>query len=222
MSKKNAMRNDEMVIPELPENGRERPVCLYKRNNHAKSHNDFVLSKMQTEGATSTSFDRVTGRSNNTGAIRNLYKSVADDNNTAHIKNMNLLWNLQLRITAYYMLVTNLNTSDGLVNGATGHLRKIDYGTNNGIQKTLRLWIEFDDKTTGKLLSQNQVILRRYNNILDTWTMLEKVTSPIAKDTQNRIQLHRSQFPIVPAEAITVHKSQGSTYTDVLVNQYKK
>ena len=34
--------------------------------------------------------------------------------------------------------------------------------------------------------------------------------------------VHRSKIPIVPAEAITIHKSQGSTYTYVVVHTGKR
>ncbi|CEP17045.1 hypothetical protein [Parasitella parasitica] len=173
------------------------------------------------EDATSTSFDRVTGRSGNTHAIETLYASVANNESAESIKNMNLLRQLHLKVAGYYMLVVNLNTADGLVNGATGHLRKIDYGSNNGIRKPLRVWVEFDDEATGKVLRQSQRALRRSSNVPDMWTMIERITSLIAKDTRNHLQLYRTQFPMVPAEAITVHKSQGSTYTNVLVNQFK-
>lgn len=34
-------------------------------------------------------------------------------------------------------------------------------------------------------------------------------------------QVYRKQFPLSPAEALTIHKSQGSTYESVCVNVKK-
>lgn len=47
---------------------------------------------------------------------------------------------------------------------------------------------------------------------------IERITTSIVASSKNSaLQLNRKQFPVVPAEAMTVHKSQGGTYDSVVV-----
>ncbi|VDN34182.1 unnamed protein product, partial [Gongylonema pulchrum] len=61
---------------------------------------------------------------------------------------MGLLRTLYLKVGGRYMITYNLDTSDGLTNGATGQLVRIDMGSQNpernrqtGSGKPLRVWI---------------------------------------------------------------------------------
>lgn len=54
---------------------------------------------------------------------------VADDDNWEAIKNRDFLRTLHLKLGAFYKVVANLNTADGIVNGTPGYLRAIDFGT---------------------------------------------------------------------------------------------
>jgi len=57
---------------------------------------------------------------------------------------------LNLVKTASYMLTCNLDTSDGLVNGAVGILKKISYGTTGQNDKRPNIaWLEFKDNSVG-------------------------------------------------------------------------
>lgn len=47
--------------------------------------------------------------------------------------------------------------------------------------------------------------------------MISPTTSIVASSKNSALQLNRKQFPVVPAEALTVHKSQGGTYDSVVV-----
>lgn len=48
------------------------------------------------------------------------------------------------------MMTYNVQTSDGLVNGATGTLMSINFGKNSrNEKKTLRLWFKFDNEKVG-------------------------------------------------------------------------
>ena len=49
-------------------------------------------------------------------------------------------------------MTINKDTADGLVNGATCLLKRIQYGTRRDTQERVPciLWMEFDDPTVGK------------------------------------------------------------------------
>ena len=56
-------------------------------------------------------------------------------------------------------------------------------------------------------------------SIMNTWTpfQLEKRRFQRGKGT-SCYKIVRKQFPFIPAEAITIHKSQGDTYECVVVH----
>lgn len=69
-----------------------------------------------------------------------------------------LVKELQLQIEARYMITSNMNTSDGLVNGSTGFLMKVDCGLpkngtvsdNSSSSKPLRVLLKMEDGRSGK------------------------------------------------------------------------
>ena len=73
-------------------------------------------------------------------------------------------------------MTINNDTSDGLMNGATGILQRIEYGTRRDTQARVPciFWIGFDDPTVGteKRVNSKARYLRG-NTILKTWTLLD-------------------------------------------------
>ncbi|KAG8174442.1 hypothetical protein JTE90_014229 [Oedothorax gibbosus] len=56
--------------------------------------------------------------------------------------------------------------------------------------------------------------------IPNSWTPIEPVCRQLSTGKRAPYQVVRRQFPIVPAEAITIHKSQGSTYSQVSLHAH--
>ncbi|KAG2203381.1 hypothetical protein INT47_010079 [Mucor saturninus] len=186
-----------------------------------RNMNSAILANMATESAVSVGFDRVLRDCANDAAVKHMLDSVATD--SVHtVKNLGVMKHLRLQIEARYMITSNLDTSDGLVNVTTGYLQQIDYGTlkgsSGGEKKPLRIWIKFDDETSGLILRKKQTALRsRTRSVLDNWTMIEPVSLQITSNRKTNLRVNRKQFPIVPAEVLTIHKFQGGTYENVVV-----
>ena len=108
----------------------------------------------------------------------------------------------------------NLSTVDGLINGAVCTMKHIDYtnSKDNNIPSTL--WVQFEDEDIGKLQCQQY---KNYytNEISNMWT-------PIFTQYRETIACNcraiRAQFPLIPASAVTIHKCQGSTLHNVVVD----
>ena len=113
------------------------------------------------------------------------------------------------------------DTSDGLVNGATGIVLRIEYGTRRDTQARVPciLWIEFDDPTVGKQKRTNsKARCLRDNTILNTWTPIGLETKRFQRGKGVSYRIVRKQFIFVVAEALINHKSQGDMYKCVVVH----
>ena len=128
---------------------------------------------------------------------------------------------LDFKVNARYMMTINVDTADGLVNGATGRLKLIQHSPAPH-SKPLRVWVHFDDDSVGSRKRMNNKNVQRNLAIPETWTPIEPI-SRVARRRQGggSLQILRKQFPLVPAQAITIHKSQGDTYSEVAVHLTK-
>ncbi|GFT63710.1 ATP-dependent DNA helicase [Trichonephila clavipes] len=163
-------------------------------------------------------------------ARRNLHKMSV-------VESGGLPYSLKLAVGYPYMITMNLDVEDGLVNGAIGTLKYIEYltedeqvtiyGTNKvdvepqpststRIRKRVRLWLEFPNPSMGQLCrvkAKPHVVCRR--DVLDLkWTPI--VTRAANIPLGGNIKCRRNQFPVVSASAITIHKSQGGTFDEVV------
>lgn len=70
-----------------------------------------------------------------------------------HNETCGLMHTLKLKCGITYMLTNNVDTSDGLVNGACSVLKQVDVGVhnrNNITWKPLRVWIQIEDSRKKK------------------------------------------------------------------------
>ena len=123
---------------------------------------------------------------------------------------------LDLAIGVRYMVSTNIDIEDGLVNGSSGVLRLIDtyqVGTELIVQ---RAWIEFDYSTIGTR-ARSRLGCRNLDG--KALTPITRVERELPTKTGNTlVRVNRCQFPLVICEAITIHKSQGQSYDQVVVD----
>jgi hypothetical protein len=103
------------------------------------------------------------------------------------------------------MLRRNIDTEDGLTNGAMGCVQRVHQrdGGVSGVD------IKFDDERVG------QRVRARLLNPVRT-VHITPVTS--AFEGRNGAHVQRTQLPICPAWAVTVHKAQGKTVDEAFVH----
>lgn len=121
-------------------------------------------------------------------------------------------------------MTTNIDVSDGLFNGARGVLRKFECGTLNTTKERVPTvaWMEFSETRVGA--TKRQLNRHRYNrpDIQNHWVPIERVSKPLSKSfVYAGLQLTRNQIPLLGANAITIHKSQGSSMPLVVVGTRK-
>lgn len=79
----------------------------------------------------------------------------------------------------------------------------------------MKLWIDFSDDQIDKRRRQ---IIQKIEQ--PNWVAIDKAMKSI-RPTKKIVTNIQEQYPIVPAEAITVHKNQGGTYDNVVIHLAK-
>ena len=103
---------------------------------------------------------------------------------------------------------------DGITNGTSGILRKIQHLTDSPIPSIV--WLQFDEPKVGHSTR------RKYKNYYSS--AIPSSLTPIFAINQTfhvgygHKAVQRSQFPLRPATAKTIHKAQGATLNKVVVH----
>lgn len=193
-------------------------IRIFRSNAEVDAYNAKVLASLTTEGAIANAYDYCVGD----GLVSIREKVLNNVKNLKTTETYGLPLKIDLKVGAKYMMTVNIDTEDGLVNGACGILMLIDYGTLQKTNETVpcRLWIKFNEEKTGRKARANfhNVMLAR--SIDSSLTPIESVTRQINTRSTN-FKVERKQFPLVPSEAMTIYKSQGGTYEKVVVNLKK-
>lgn len=139
---------------------------------------------------------------------------------------------VQLKEGIQYMLFSNIDVSDGLVNGTTGTLKRIQkyLDTSDNQIRAEFLWFEFDEESVGvKLRVKYAHLYNAHSNnnqevIPRNWTPFFPSTVSYRIRSGLKWSVERIQFPITIAEALTIDKAQGQTYPCVAfdLNQTSK
>ena len=193
-------------------------IRVFRSNAEVDAYNTKVLASLNTEGATANAYDFCVG--DGLASIRE--KLLSNIKNLKTTETYGLPLKIDLKVGAKYMMTVNIDTEDGLVNGACGKLMMIDYGKLQKTNATVpcRLWIKFSEEKTGTKCRTNFHNVMRHRNIDLSLTSIEPVTRQINTRSTN-FKVERKQFPLVPSEAMTIYKSQGGTYEKVVVNLKK-
>lgn len=201
-------------------------IRLFHRNHDVDAYNRLAIS----DRICSSASDLITGYNNSTqlGTARvKLHKlSVMETGGLPYL--------LNLQSGMPYMITTNIDVDDGIVNGAIGILEYIEEVTHETavqlvqqrdestqINPYIRLWLHFPQAHIGKMAR-----LKAAPRVICSNGLIDRTWTPICMRSANiklggSISCKRMQFPIVPACAITIHKSQGGTF-DTVVYDYSK
>ena len=109
----------------------------------------------------------------------------------------------------------NTRTDDGMTNGAANVIKLIQ------VHQTDRpsgiIWVQFDHADVGEKTRHDNRQLY-VQGIALTWTPIKPITTQFAVGRNRTVQVVRKQFPLRPAAAKTIHRSQGDTESRIVVN----
>ncbi|XP_038117306.1 ATP-dependent DNA helicase PIF1-like [Culex quinquefasciatus] len=194
----------------------EGAVRLFHRNLDVTRYNSEALDRV--EGVTCTADDTFVGYKSTeqlANARVKLYKMCLTE--TAGLQ-----YTIKLCLGMPYMVTTNVDVEDGIVNGAIGDLKYVEESFDEDAgERIARIWIKFENGQIGVIARKKaESMTRSRADILrPDWTPIVKRSANI--DLGSRIKCKRIQFPVVPACALTIHKSQGGTF-DKIVFDYDK
>ncbi|PIK46449.1 hypothetical protein BSL78_16696 [Apostichopus japonicus] len=125
---------------------------------------------------------------------------------------MGLFTELSLGIDQRVDLCLNVSVEDGMINGATGIIKYVD-----NVHDIHIIWIQFDDISVGKACRHAKKEL--YNSkIAPSWTPISQIGRQFRIGHNKNAQVMRKQFPLRPATAKTVHRCQGDTMKEIVVD----
>jgi hypothetical protein len=122
---------------------------------------------------------------------------------------------LKLAVGQRTEMVANVRTDDGLTNGASNIIKLIQLRDDS--KPSGLIWVQFDCEDVGKKTRQENRTLY-FRGIECPWTPIKPVTTQFAVGKTKSAQVVRKQFPLRPASAKTVHRSQGDTQSQIVVN----
>lgn len=126
-----------------------------------------------------------------------------------------LHYNLNLAVEERTEISLNTRIDDGMTNGASNVIKLIQLHAPD--RPSGVIWVQFDHADVGrKTRHDNRQLYTQ--GIEPTWTSIKPVTAVFAFGKNRTVQVVRKQFPLRPAAAKTIHRSQGDTETRVVVN----
>ena len=118
---------------------------------------------------------------------------------------------IKLAIGAHVMLVANIDVSDGLVNGARGEVVYIVTNTNHTVTSVL---VKFDNQQVGIKAIQTSPYRGSFPNAVP----INKHKTTFHAKHRRGSEITRLQFPLTLAWATTIHKVQGLTLNEIVVD----
>lgn len=185
------------------------PQILCAQNNLVEKYNQQLYDQCTQHKCVVPCKDTVLGNTLDKN-YASILKKISDDPK----KTGSLCKSLNVGVGLIYDIIVNLDVKDGLANGTTGEVKRIEYMP--GYSKPFIIWFDFSDPNIGK--KQAETYKQYYNENVDkNWIPI----CPISKKFNvgaNYTEVSRTQFPLKQSGAKTVHKSQGCTVDRVIVH----
>ncbi|CAB4033060.1 ATP-dependent DNA helicase PIF1 [Paramuricea clavata] len=148
----------------------------------------------------------------NSAQLRNkILSQIPDDPR----KTKQIALSLQLSVEERTEIALNVRTDDGMTNGCGNVVKKIQL--NQRDKPSGIIWVQFDHPDVGEETRHEN---RHFyiQGIESTWTPIKPTTTQFAVGRNQTAQVVRKQFPLRPAAAKTIHRSEGDTEQNIVVN----
>ena len=184
---------------------------LFTTNASVDAHNSALYTISKTDKAQIKAVDIVIGDISDD--LKQQIKNKIPEDPT---KTMGLYSLVSLATLGKYDLTTNVDVTDGLTNGAECVIENIDYRVENSTRPSV-IWVSFPHSEIGQ--KQRREYRHLYKGTINkNWTPVLEVTRQFRINKKNQVQILRHQFPLRPAAAKTIHRCQGDTLNEAVVD----
>jgi hypothetical protein len=191
-------------------------IHLFPRCADVQAYNNQIFTACTTEKVKITATDAVVGDMTPQTKRQTLeYVATLTENRTS-----GLIKHLEVAVDMQYETNANISVEDGITNGSGCLIRKIQYISPHNPVPSI-IWVQFDEAKVGQQTRRDYSSYFR-QGISKEWTPIFAIKRTFVV-TKKHISVIRTQFPLRPAAAKTIHKAQGSTLDTIVVNmQYAR
>jgi DNA replication protein DnaC len=183
---------------------------LFIQNKKVNEFNERVHYSGENEKYSMKAVDSVIGANSAQLRLKILAQIPDDPRKTKQIRS-----DLHLSVGERTEIALNVRIDDGMTNGAGTVIKKIQL--NQKDKPSGIIWVQFDHDDVGeKTRHENKHLYAQ--GIESTWTPIKPITTQFAVGKNQTAQVVRKQFPLRPAAAKTIHRSQGDTEHKIVVN----
>lgn len=222
----NRLREGNHVIDDI-ENLETRCICqdkcqrsetvskmphLYTTRAEVGSHNFCVLEQLPPSHKTEILAMDVVSGDFSFDLQKKIISKIPDDTS----QTMGLASCLTLGIDLPAELCLNINVEDGMTNGAACHVKKFDFRVA-GSERCSIVWVVFEENAIGRHWREKYKHLY-IPGINKQWTPILETTRQFTLQYFKTYSIVRRQFPLMIAAGKTIHKAQGSTLQDVVID----
>ena len=183
---------------------------VFSTNALVNTHNEAVFNLSQSAKAQIDAIDIVIGDISDE-LKDELKRKIPDDPS----KTMGLYKKLDITVGSKYDLTLNVDVSDGLTNGAECVVQDIDYRVVES-QRPSIIWVTFSDASIGNKQRREYSFL--FKDKMENLTPIFEITRQFKISNRNQFQVLRRQFPLRAAAAKTIHRCQGDTLNEFVVD----
>ena len=179
---------------------------VYAQNMYCDEWNEYMLGRLAGDTETCIAIDSQKDTAANMAGIH-ISDKPRDTGNLRHT--------LRIKNGAKVMLTTNVDVSDGLTNGTMGTVVHV-VRDNTGSPSVIL--VQFDGSTIG----ENARASSPYKHINRSAVPIQKGKASFTIHGRKSCQASRTQFPLTLAWAVTIHKCQGLTLPEIVVDMSPK
>jgi len=199
------------IISKEHENYPTAAQHLFRTNIEVDTHNTHIFMSSSQQKYTVTAIDSVVGALSK-GMMHRVLTMIPTDIR----KTVQLPQQLQLLIEGRYELCANINVNDGLANGTGGILKRVDLSSSNNTAAGI-IWMDFEHKNIGKE-TRNDAKHLYTRSIPNDWTPIHPLSRQFQVGKSQNSQVIRKQFPVRHSAAKSIHRAQGDTLEEVVVD----
>lgn len=208
--------------------GVKNAVTLYGMRKHVKEHNDREFRKLPGPAVCYEGLDNFNRQHDLHPELFGLGKRVYRSNELAALREHKYNYDLQLKVGMPVILLTNLDVQRGLVNGSQGMVVDFIDADNSQTESSQVKYspsfqgmyanIRRDNVREFMTGSRGKVPVVKFSNHAEPMPIFPDCSVSEHGFKLPHSLLMRTQIPLLPSWAITIHKAQGMTIDRVRVD----